>query len=182
MSRKIYIVLTVALTAIVLLWAALVYAQTGKAFTEEELGLRKETLYDESKELPARGAPITKEPGTGKKFERSFENSPPLISHDITGMLPIARTDNMCMGCHMPDAVSATGATAIPQSHFFDLDTGKDLAGNLDGKRYNCMQCHAIQTTITPPVKNLFKSEFRSKKGKYRSNLLDTLNEGVKAE
>lgn len=182
MIRKCFVPLTIALAVIVLSYASVVYAQHQKAYTEEELGLRQETLYDESKEAPAHGETIHKEAGKSKKFERSFENSPPLIPHDITGMLPIARTDNMCMGCHMPDAVSATGATAIPKSHFFDIDTGKDLGGSLDGKRYNCMQCHVIQTTITPPVKNLFKSEFRSNKGKYRSNLLDTLNEGVNAE
>jgi len=182
MSRKSNIALTVVLAAIVLSCAAFVYAQPKKSYTEEDLGLRKETLYDESKELPAHGEPIKKEPGTAKTFERSFENSPPLIPHDIAGMLPIAQTDNMCEKCHMPEEAAASGATPIPKSHFTDLDTGKNLGNTLDGKRYNCVQCHAIQTTITPPVKNLFRSEFRSKKDKHRSNLLDTLNEGVQAE
>ncbi|RJQ44454.1 MAG: nitrate reductase [Nitrospiraceae bacterium] len=158
------------------------YAQQEKGFSSEDLGIRKESLYDESSETPLHGEPIRKEPGESKRFERSFENSPPLIPHDITGMLPIAQTDNLCMGCHMPAEAGATGATPIPKSHFVDLNTGMELGGNLDGDRYNCMQCHVMQTTITPPVKNLFKGEFRDKKGNYRSNLLDVLNEGVTTE
>jgi len=105
-----------------------------------------------------------------------------VIPHDITGMLPIAQKDNMCLGCHMPDGASATGATSVPRSHFTDLDTGKDLGNILDGKRYNCMQCHVIQTTVKPPIENRFKGTFRDKDGKKRSHLLDTINEGVKAE
>lgn len=150
-----------------------------RIYTEEELGLRHETLYDENAAAPVHGEPIAEEPGTSSKIERAFENSPPLIPHDITGMLPIAREDNMCIGCHEPDHASAAGATPIPKSHFTDLDTGKDLGNTLDGKRYNCMQCHVIQTTIAPPVKNLFKGEFRSENDRHRSHLLDTLNEGV---
>ncbi|MBI5666257.1 MAG: nitrate reductase cytochrome c-type subunit [Nitrospirae bacterium] len=156
-------------------------AQT-KVYTEEELGLRQETLYDESSAMPVHGEPIMKEPGASAKFERSFENSPPLIPHDITGMLPIAQTENLCMGCHMPEEAGGTGATPIPKSHLTDLDTGKDLDGKLAGSRYNCMSCHVIQTELTPTVKNVFKGGFRDEKGHYRSNLIDTLNEGVKAE
>lgn len=160
----------------------LAYAQPKKTYTEEEIGIRHESLYDESKEAPVHGERVKKEPGESKMIERAFENSPPLIPHDITGMLPIAQTDNMCMGCHMPDKAVSTGATPIPRSHLTDMDTGKDLEGKLDGKRYNCMQCHVIQMTITPPVRNVFKGEFRDSKGKQRSNLLDVLNEGVQTE
>jgi len=60
MSRKSNIVLTIALAAIVLSCAAFVYAEHKKAYTEEELGLRKETLYDEDKEYPAHGEPAKK--------------------------------------------------------------------------------------------------------------------------
>lgn len=181
MGKKMIIVAMALMGGVFLVWGPYAEAQK-KTYTEEELGLRKETLYDESTEMPARGEPVKKEPGESDKFERAFENSPPLIPHDITGMLPIAQTENICMGCHMPEEAGATGATPIPGSHFVDLDTGQDLRGKLDGNRYNCMQCHVIQVTIAPPVKNLFKGEFRDDKGKYRSNLLDVLNEGVKEE
>ena len=157
--------------------------QTKKdSYTEEELGLRHETLYDENTTVPVHGETTKNEPGESTIFERSFENSPPLISHDITGMLPLKITDNICMGCHMPEEVEDSGATAIPKSHLVDLDTREDLKGSLDGGRINCMQCHVIQNILDPAVENIFKGEFRDEKGRYRSNLLDILNEGVEAE
>ncbi len=177
-SHKIIRTLFIGLVSILLFYAC---AQT-KYYTEEELGIRKETIYDETATTPARGVPIKKEAGESEKIARAFENSPPLISHDITGMLPIALTDNLCMDCHMPDEAVGSDATAIPESHFTDLDTGKYLGGDLDGNRYDCMQCHVIQTTLSPPVENIFKGEFRDEKGRYRSNLLNILNEGVEVE
>lgn len=153
-----------------------------KTYTEEELGLRHESLYDESATEPVQSEPIKKEAGESTRIERAFENSPPLIPHDITGMLPMAQTENICMGCHMPEEAKSMGAVSIPKSHLVDLNSGKDLKGKLDGDRYNCMQCHAIQTVISAPIKNIFKSEFRDPRGQYNSNLIDILNEGVQAE
>jgi len=156
--------------------------QTKKtAYSEEELGLRTTTLYDESGIEPVHGETTKKEPGKSTRFERSFENSPPLIAHDISGMLPI-EDDNICMGCHMPQEAIFSGATPIPSSHLINLDTGEYLRGRLDGSRFNCLQCHVVQTTLTPAVENIFKGEFRDEKGRYRSNLLNILNEGVEAE
>lgn len=153
-----------------------------KAKSEEELGLRHETLYDETRAMPAHGEYAKAEPGKSKTLGRAFENSPPLIPHDLTGMLPIAETNNACLNCHMPEHATALGATPMPRSHFFDLDTGKDLQGVLDGERYPCMQCHVPQVDIPEPIKNTFRADFRSKKSRTSSNLLDTLNEGVRAE
>lgn len=146
---------------------------------EEELGIRHETLYDETKVKPAHGEYGKAEPGKSKLLGRAFENSPPLIPHDLTGMLPVAETNNACLNCHMPDHAKALGATPLPKSHFVDMDTGKDLQGQLDGKRYPCMQCHVPQVNIPEPIKNTFRADFRSKKSMTRSSLLDTLNEGV---
>jgi len=154
--------------------------QKGKS--EEELGIRKETLYDESKVMPQHGEYGKNEPGKSKRIERAFENSPPLIPHDLTGMLPLAETNNACLNCHMPDVARAVNATPLPKSHFTDMETGKDLKGSLDGNRYPCMQCHVPQVKIPEPIKNTFKADFRSKKSKTSSNLLDSLNEGVKSE
>jgi cytochrome c-type protein NapB len=152
-----------------------------KSYTEEELGLRQETLYDESSTVPVHGETTKKEPGESTKFERSFENSPPLIAHDISGMLPLEE-DNICMGCHMPEEAGFSGATPIPSTHLIDLTTGEYLRGKLDGSRFNCLQCHVVQNILTPAVENIFKGEFRDEKGRYRSNLLNILNEGVEAE
>ncbi len=154
-----------------------------KVYTEEDLGLRHETLYEESYTEPVHGETTTKEPGESTRFERSFENSPPLIAHDISGMLPLEGDgDNICMGCHLPEEAVFSGATPIPSSHLIDFDTGEYLKGKLDGSRYNCLQCHVVQNVLTPAVENIFKGEFRDERGRYRSNLLNILNEGVEAE
>jgi cytochrome c-type protein NapB len=154
----------------------------GKEITEEELGLRKETLDTEETVKPAYGEYSTVSPGSSKTIERAFENSPPLIPHDITGMLPIAQTGNLCMGCHMPEDAVHSGATPIPRSHLMKLAKGEDLHGKLDNERYNCMVCHVPQVNLAPPVENTFTGGFKSKEEKRRSNLVDTVNEGVVAE
>jgi nitrate reductase (cytochrome), electron transfer subunit len=177
-NRSITIII---LTLAVALAAGIADAQQ-KAKSEEEIGLRSAPLTDESKEMPAHGEYGKAEAGKSKPLGRAFENSPPLIPHDLTGMLPIAETNNACLNCHMPEQATALGATPMPKSHFFDIDTGKDLKGQMDGKRYFCMQCHVPQVNIPEAIKNTFRADFRSKKSKTSSNLLDTLNEGVKAD
>ena len=87
------------------------------AYSEEDLGLRHETLYDEDTTVPVQGKTTTKEPGESTRFDRSFENSPPLIPHDISGMLPLEVEDHICMGCHMPEEAIFSGATSTPSSH-----------------------------------------------------------------
>lgn len=149
---------------------------------EDEIGLRRAPLTDETKEVPAHGEYGKAEPGKSKPLGRAFENSPPLIPHDLTGMLPIAETNNACLNCHMPEHAGALGATPMPKSHFFDIDTAQDLKGKLDGKRFYCMQCHVPQVNIPEAIKNTFKADFRSKRSKTSSNLLETLNEGVKVD
>lgn len=155
------------------------FAQAPESVTEEEIGIRKKSLYSEEEVQPVEGIYPKLSPGESKRFARAFENSPPLIPHDLTGMLPIAETSNMCMGCHMPKAAGSVGAVAVPRSHLVDMDTGRDLGGELDGERYNCMQCHVPQVEIPEAVENVFEGEFRDEKGKYSSNLADILNEGV---
>jgi cytochrome c-type protein NapB len=97
-------------------------------------------------------------------------------------MLPIAQTGNLCMGCHMPEDAVHSGATPIPRSHLMKLAKGEDLHGKLDNERYNCMVCHVPQVNLAPPVENTFTGGFKSKEEKRRSNLVDTVNEGVVAE
>lgn len=149
---------------------------------ENELGIRKEPLHEEEKVRPPRAEYGKAEPGRSKPYGRAFENSPPLIPHDLTGMLPIAETNNACLNCHMPAAALALNATPLPKSHFFDIDTGRDLGGDLDNKRYFCMECHVPQVNIPEPIKNTFKADYRKKKSRTSSNLIENLNEGLKAE
>lgn len=59
-------------------------------------------------------------PGTSKKFKRAYQDAPPMIPHDTTGMLPITKGNNQCLDCHMPEnaKMMGMGATPIPISHF----------------------------------------------------------------
>jgi len=150
--------------------------------TEEDFGIRKDNLYDEKNVKLEHGDYSQDAPGSSKKIERTFENSPPLIPHDITGMLPISVEGNLCMGCHMPEEAVRSGATPIPRSHLMKMAKHEDLHGHLDHERFNCMECHVPQVEGPIPVENTFKGGFKDKKSKSHSNLVDTLNEGVTAD
>ena len=175
--------------------------------SEESLGLRKTNLYAEDKTEGVKTDYSRGAPGSGVKFERAFVNAPPMIPHDVEGLLPITKENNQCIGCHMPEVASSMGATPIPPSHFTNYrpvvemkngevlhegkainkdipDTGaiKTVAHKTDGLyqgRFNCSQCHAPQSKTDVEVANTFTPDFKDGKGKTVSNLLDTMNEGV---
>ena len=120
-------------------------------------------------------------PGEAQKYERSFENAPPLIPHDIADLLPITKDNNMCVTCHMPEVAKDVGATPIPKSHLYSMRFNKDKGGELSQDRYDCTTCHVPQAKVKPRVKNNFKPDFsRQQYAQHRSNLLDILNEGVR--
>ncbi|MEA3522977.1 MAG: nitrate reductase cytochrome c-type subunit [Campylobacterota bacterium] len=172
--------------------------------TEESLGLRKTDLYSEDTTVADETKYGTATAGSGKFFDRAFDNAPPMIPHDVEEMLPITINDNQCKSCHMPEVAKSMGATAIPKSHFTDLrprtNIGKDgsvvkegqvMTGvndtltvqhklsSLSGSRFNCSQCHAPQSTGDLIVQNNFRPDFQSSDMKRGSNMLDTLNAGV---
>ncbi len=85
----------------------------GKAYDQTALLLNKaeEVALPELKDdRPA--------PGAAPKFERAYVNAPPMIPHSVNGLLPITKSNNACLGCHMPDVAKSVGATPIPASHF----------------------------------------------------------------
>ncbi|NPA29970.1 MAG: nitrate reductase cytochrome c-type subunit [Epsilonproteobacteria bacterium] len=147
--------------------------------TEEELGLRDENLYSEDGVAPVKADFSRPAPGQAKTFERSYENAPPLIPHSVDGLLPITKNNNACLGCHMPNVAKSMGATPIPPTHFMDFRTQKKL-DHLAQQRFNCSQCHVPQANVKPLVENKFTAGYRNPEEKKRSNLIDTLNEGVK--
>lgn len=148
------------------------------SISEESLGLRKTDLYTENTTIGDKTSYSTVAAGESKVYERAFENAPPMISHDIEGMLPITKNVNSCLGCHDPMIASSVNATSVPKSHMFDMRNESALA-TVSYARYNCTQCHAPQSNNAPLVKNTFKPEFRTDNGMKHSNLLDNLNEGV---
>lgn len=180
-------------------------ATATKTVSEESLGLRKTDLYTESTTTSDKTKYSDKPAGTSKKIERAFENAPPMIPHSVEGMLPITINNNQCTTCHEPAIAESMGATPIPKSHFTDfrpetslakdgriVKEGKKIQNTSDvktvsknlhtlaGARFNCSQCHAPQSEGNIVPKNEFQAEFRTKGLNEKSNLIDTINEGVK--
>lgn len=173
--------------------------------SEESLGLRKTDIYSEKVDTVGdKTEYIKKVAGESEKIKRAFENAPPMIPHDVEGMLPITINNNSCTGCHEPLVALSMGATPIPKSHFtnFRPDTslskdgriskeGKAIDNTSDfktvgkksehlvGARFNCSACHTPQSINTQAPKNLFSADFRTKGSNNKSNLIDNINEGV---
>lgn len=172
--------------------------------SEESLGLRKTNLYTEDTTVGDKTVYNQKVAGESVLIERAFENAPPMISHSVEGMLPITINNNMCTSCHTPGVAEAMNATAIPKSHFTDFRPDTSLAKDgriakngsavtntsdvkttsksldeLSGTRFNCTLCHAPQSMETAAPANEFQTEFRSAGLNTKSNLIDTINEGV---
>ena len=173
--------------------------------SEESLGLRKTNLYTEDTTIADKTVYNKKMAGESTLIERAFENAPPMIPHDVEGMLPITINNNACTGCHIPGVAEAMNATPIPKSHFTDFRPDTSLAKNgsivkngkavvntsdlkttsksldqLAGARFNCSQCHVPQSMETEAPANNFQSEFRTEGLNSKSNLIDNINEGVK--
>jgi cytochrome c-type protein NapB len=171
-----------------------------KTVSEESLGLRKTTIYNE-KDTTADKVMYGKEAaGASKKIERAFQDAPPMIPHDVEGMLPITIDNNQCTMCHEPAVAESMGATPIPKSHFMDFRPKHNYDGKiftksidnmknevsvkpieqLSGARFNCSQCHAPQTTGKLAVENDFKAAYTRENGAFKSTwdevILDDLD------
>lgn len=175
--------------------------------SEESLGLRKTDLYSETLVTPDKTEYSTEYAGSGKFIDRAFQDAPPMIPHDVEGMLPIQINNNQCTGCHMPEVAAAMGATAVPKSHLTNFrpktalakdgtitKNGKKIENtssekleyvtlksvdNLVGARFNCTLCHAPQSK-GEIVKNTFEPEYTSPDGAKKSHWSGTkLTEGL---
>lgn len=145
---------------------------------ENDIGLRSEALTSENVILKDFAYPSTPA-GESQRIERAFENAPPMISHDVEGMMEITKDFNACITCHSPEYAEAMNATPVPASHTYD--TFKDKPSNqIVETRYNCNLCHTPQANVAPIVGNNFQANFRDEASKSKSNLLDVLDEGVK--
>ena len=170
------------------------------SITEASLGLRKTDLYSEGTETTGDMTRYgSKSAGTSKMITRAFQDAPPMIPHDVDGMLPITINNNACTGCHMPGVAESMGATPYPSSHMKDFrpKTGlasdgritkegtavdntssskraymsiKDNHGQLTGARFNCTQCHAPQSDATDAPENTFEAVFSDKDGATKSS------------
>ena len=161
--------------------------------SEESLGLRKTDLYSEASDTVGFEANYGKDAaGTSVKIERAFQDAPPMIPHDVEGMLPIKIKDNQCIACHDPVVAESMGATPYPSSHMTNFRpthkisaNGKDFTKSIDnmknevsikaegklvGARFNCSQCHAPQSGVDLAVENTFEADFTSADGASKSS------------
>ena len=208
--------ITIGLTAALLLFsgcgsdsaAPSSSAKVAPTISEESLGLRKTDLYSEKDDTTGMKTSYSTEyAGGSHKIKRAFQDAPPMIPHDTTGMLPIKIGANQCTGCHLPEVAASMGATPIPKSHFtnfrpkhkFDgkkftksIDNYKNEVSiketnHLQGARFNCSQCHAPQSQGDLAVANNFEAAYTKPDGAERSrwsgdaylDQLDTIKGGA---
>lgn len=146
--------------------------------SEEEIGLRNVPLKSENVDIKQYSYSTTPA-GESKVFDRAYENAPPMIPHDVEGLIDITKDYNACIDCHSQENAPLMNATPVPDSHMYDTFKGKKV-DTIVSNRYNCNLCHTPQANAKPLVGNNFKPEFRDENSKNRSNLLDVINEGVK--
>lgn len=159
---------------------------------------RNGDLMDEDVDLGQMAQYSQEAPGTSTRFDRAFENAPPMIPHNIETFPPITVSNNMCLSCHMPAVAVGVKSTPIPASHFtnyrpeikmvggkYQADKGDAIsahytADKLNSARYVCTSCHVPQSNATVVLKNIFTAEYRVEKSKTESNLNEVISEGVK--
>jgi cytochrome c-type protein NapB len=173
-------------------------SQAAPTISEESLGLRKTTLNDENV-APRKTQYGKSTAGSGYKIERAFQDAPPMIPHDVEGMIPVTIKNNACIGCHAPEVASSSGATPYPPSHMTNFrpqhsyaikgenTSSEKLAhisiekeNKLVGARFNCTQCHAPQSEGDLAVANNFVPDYTSADGAHKSSWNGTkLMEGI---
>ena len=189
---KLALAITVATT---ILFAA----SAPKTVTEDSLGLRKVDIYSEDKATPDETKYGTSQPMSGYKIERAYQNAPPMIPHDVEGLLTITPDNNACVGCHDAAVAESMGATAIPKSHYIDFRPQHKLEGDtftkttddmknevsikpietISHSRFNCTACHAPQSTGELAVENTFKANFTRKDGSSKSTWSEVLTDDL---
>jgi len=181
-------------------------AVSNSSVSDESLSLRKTYVQHENTIKLQKVEYSKAAPGEAKVIDRSFDNAPPMIPHSVDGLVPVTMNNNSCLGCHMPEVAKSVNATAIPISHFTNFRPTEIVAhngkvvkvgkiatkiqgntvyatpthGKLYAGRYNCTQCHVVQSNAKLLVKNTFTPGYRSKDGMKKSSLIDNFNEGVK--
>ena len=166
---------------------------------EESLGLRKTSVYTEDKITGDKTQYGTDAAGSSKRFDRAFENAPPMIPHDVEGLLEITPDNNACIGCHEAAVAPTMNATPIPPSHYTNFRPKAKLEGDnfvkgaddmknetsikrmetISSARFNCTACHAPQSTGELAVENTFKPTFTRKDGKAHSTWDEVLTDDL---
>ena len=185
--------------AVSLAASILIAANTKNVIDDESIGLRKVDLLSEEKAAPDETKYGTSQPMSGYKIDRAYQNAPPMIPHDVEGMLNITRDNNACIGCHDAAVAESMGATPIPKSHYIDFRPKHKLEGEkfvkstddmknevsikpidtISNARVNCNACHAPQSTGDIAVENTFKPDFTREDGQHKSTWHEVLTDDL---
>ena len=188
------------LTLAITLAASILFAANAtKVIDDDSIGLRKVDLLSEEKATPSETKYSTSAPMSGYKIERAYQNAPPMIPHDVEGMLEITPDNNACISCHEAAVAPSMNATPIPKSHYTDFRPKHKLEGdtftkttddmknevsikpidNISSARFNCTACHAPQSTGELAVENTFKANYTRKDGKNKSTWNEVLTDDL---
>lgn len=185
--------------AISLAASVLIAANTKNVIDEDSIGLRKVELLSEEKAVPSETKYGTSAPMSGYKIDRAYQNAPPMIPHDVEGMLNITPDNNACIGCHDVAVAESMGATPIPKSHYINFRPQHKLEGDkfvktadnmknevsikpidtISNARFNCNACHAPQSTGDLAVENTFKPDFIREDGQHKSTWHEVLTDDL---
>ncbi len=177
------------LTLAITLAASILMAANTKTIDDDSIGLRKVELLSEDKAAPSETKYGTSAPMSGYKIERAYQNAPPMIPHDVEGLMEITPDNNACIGCHEVAVAPSMNATPIPKSHYINFRPKHKLEGDnlvkttddmknevsikpidtISSARFNCTACHAPQSTGELAVENTFKPTYTRKDGKEKS-------------
>lgn len=135
-----------------LLLCMLLLMSTLAAGTEKTQTLRGATGVLELGEAP----PPERQKITRKPAPRNYPQQPPLIPHNVQGLLIQTRV-NMCLACHARQTEQRSHAAKLPNSHFLD-SAGKTISDTVAPRRWFCVQCHVPQVDTLPLVGNTYRA------------------------
>ena len=149
------------ITGIVLLAASGSIMADSSGIDELNMGLSKTSVFD-TPTPEAFSYPKTKA-GKAENLPRAYEGIPPQIPHKVDSYLPISPEDNQCLECHdKPELIGKKGTKKSPMSkaHYIDpRGDSQEMADEVVGARFNCMQCHVPQSDAPALVGNTFRGD-----------------------
>jgi len=93
---------------------------------------------------------------TRKPAPRNYPQQPPLIPHNVQGLMIQTRV-NMCLAGHARQTERRSNAAKLPDSHFLDRG-GNTSRDTVAPRRWFCVQCHVRQADTPLLVSNTYRA------------------------
>ena len=134
-------------------------SSTDKAIEDLNMGLSKTSVFDTP--TPAVYTYSDAKPGYNDRIAKAWDELPPVIPHRVEEYLPVVMEDNQCTDCHdVPKYIGKplnTDRTIKNKSPMSKNHYASAELDEIDGARFNCMQCHVPQSNAPPLVENTFR-------------------------